>query len=503
MPMVPFTWSSVEEFLGRDEELAALERWWSDADRTPLSLYGRRRAGKSWLARRLAHGKPAVILVARRAATGELLDDFADRLEPVLGVRPALTNVADLFRVLYRTARSQELLVVIDEFPYLLSSTQVQADRELTSIAAVMEEERDDSRLKLLLCGSLVGQMEALLSERGPLHGRLRPLQLHPMAFPEARLFLAEHDPISQFERFAIAGGMPRYLGTLGGGASLREVVCERLLNTNASLFNEGRTILEQELREPKVYFSILRQLASGEKDSADLVGKLHLDANVLSKYLGVLADLRLVDRRLPVGAEPSSRGGHWHLRDPFFRSWFRYVFPFQDDLEGGLRPEVLFDLEVAPSLNDHVGEEFEAFCRRWTRSSMGVTKVGSWWGHALHRERQSKTRLTEEIDVVGLAGQKVTVLGEARWRTRPMGLDYLDEIERYKLPALRQSHLTVVENPTILLFSRGGYTDGLLDAASRRSDLVLVDVPTCLDELRREEESATEGGSSGGALAP
>ncbi len=483
MAIAPFEWSSVDEFLDRDNELAELERWWRNTDRTPLSLYGRRRCGKSWLFRRFAHGKPAVILVARRAATGEQLDDFADRLEPILGVRPALNNVADLFRVIYRAGRTQKLLVVIDEFPYLLATTEAQAERELTAIASVLEDERDGSRLNLMLCGSLVSQMEGLLAERGPLHGRLVSLQLQPVAFPEARLFLEGLDARSQFERFAVAGGMPRYLTTVGGKASLREALCERVFNPNGPLFNEGRAVLEQELREPRVYFSILRQLASGDKNSGDLVNPLNIEAKILSKYLNVLEEMRLVDRRLPVGAESKSRGGHWHLRDPFFRFWFRFVFPFQDDLENGLDPDVLFDLEVAPVLNDHVGTEFEDFCRRWARTTRAVTKVGSWWGPALHSERRKKTRLTEEIDIVGTAAGKIELIGEARWRNKCMGVDYLAEIETFKLPALRQSTLKMVDTPTILLFSRGGYTKGLVEAAAGREDLVLVDVASSLSE--------------------
>lgn len=190
-----YDWAAVADFVGRDAELGELDRWWKGSDPTPVSLYGRRRSGKSWLFRRFAHGKPAVILVARRTAPGTQLADFADRLEPVLGVRPDLSNLEDLFRIIYRAARKHRMLVVIDEFPYLLPTTEVEIDRELSAVAAVMEEERDQSRLKLILCGSLVSQMESLLAERGPLHGRLRPLQLQPLGFSEARAFPPDSSP--------------------------------------------------------------------------------------------------------------------------------------------------------------------------------------------------------------------------------------------------------------------------------------------------------------------
>src|SRR5205085_946476 len=174
---------------------------------------------------------------------------------------PALPDVPSLFRVLFRAARNRKLLAVIDEFPWLLPTTDAAAESELSAIQAVFEEERDASRLKLVLCGSLVAQMEALQGERSPLHGRLVPVQLQPMRYPDAARFVPQLDPLARFERFAIAGGMPRYLSALAGGRSLRDVVCRQVLDRNGPLWDEARVVIEQELREPKVYFSILAAL--------------------------------------------------------------------------------------------------------------------------------------------------------------------------------------------------------------------------------------------------
>lgn len=480
--LVPFfRWPSVGEFVDRTEDLAEMRRWWASRDPTPLSLFGRRRCGKSWLLRRFAHGLPAVILVARRTAPGAQLDDFARTLEPLLGVRPDLPDLPTLIRVLYRAAATHKILVVIDEFPYLLPTTEVETVRELTAIAAVMEEEREATRLKLVLCGSLVSQMESLLAERSPLHGRLRPMQLHPVAFPQARLFLPDLDEVRQFERFAMAGGMPRYLDALRGPGSLPDLLCDMFLNPRGALWDEGRAVLEQELREPKVYFAVLQSLATGDKDSTEIANAVRSDGSRVSKYLSVLTQLRLVERRTPAGAAPGSRNGHWHLRDPFLRFWFRFVFPFQDHLEAGLPSRSMFDTEVAPLLHDHIAPEFEDYCRRWTRATQPVTKVDPWWGPSVHAHRRAGTRSSEEIDIVATARGRVTAVGEVRWRSAAMGVSYLREVETYKLPALRQSDLTMARTPTLLLFSRGGYTPELVSEAGRRTDLLLVDVPAAL----------------------
>src|SRR5215472_3792886 len=221
------------EFAGRDEfrdrsaELAALDAWWDDdGDRFPLILYGRRRVGKSWLFRRFADGRPADVFVCDRRAESDQLWSFAGGLEERLGLRPRFDHTADFYRFLFRQARGERRLAVIDEFPELLRL----GGSPDSVLARVMEDELPASRLKLILCGSQVSTMEDLLTERQPMHGRGRRFLLAPLRFAQAREFLGDHPPADLVTRFALAGGMPLYLRRLGRPGTLRSVLCEDVL---------------------------------------------------------------------------------------------------------------------------------------------------------------------------------------------------------------------------------------------------------------------------------
>jgi hypothetical protein len=116
-----FEFGGRAEFLNRSDELTTLERWWDDpTDRFPMVLYGRRRIGKSWLFRRFAHGRPADVFVCDRLAEADQLWSFGGGLEERLGFRPDLPNVAAFYRFLFRQARDERRLAVIDEFPELI-----------------------------------------------------------------------------------------------------------------------------------------------------------------------------------------------------------------------------------------------------------------------------------------------------------------------------------------------------------------------------------------------
>ena len=112
------------------------------------------------------------------------------------------------------------------------------------------------------------------------------------------------------------------------------------------------------------------------------------------------------------------------------------------------------------------------------------ATRVGRWWGNSLNHLRRAGERTTEEIDVVGTTRQRVTLVGEAKWASRPLGERILHDLADYKIPALTQDGFKLASELTTVLFSRSGYSDGLRARAEDDDKLVLVDVDDMLSTL-------------------
>jgi AAA+ ATPase superfamily predicted ATPase len=475
-----FRWPLHDRFLNRQEELARLGQWWEADGQRLITLYGRRRVGKSWLFRAFAHGKPAIVLVAEAGAREPQLRQFADRLENPLGLRPEIASVPELFRVLFRLGAEKRTLVVIDEFPYLLPGAQRERREILSAIQAVIEEEQDSSRTKFILCGSQIGAMEKLMAEESPLHGRLQRLFVAPLGPDECVPFIKAESPRDWIERFSVGGGMPLYLDELGRGGALRQLLEEHVLHRLGGLFEEPPFVLQQELQRPAVYFSLLEEIASGPRALRDLATALGTPGTSLTEYLRTLQEMRIIERELPVTSPPNASGYRYRLTDGFFRFWFRFVRPFAGELEAGLKPADLWRTEVTPAFADHIAPTFEVLCRHWVRTRIAgrASQVGSWWGPALNELRANGERTTEEIDVVGLRRGRVSVIGECKWTTKPISVSVLAEIERFKLPALAQSGAKIAkEGPLIVLFSRSGFTKGLRTVVAKRDDLRLVEL--------------------------
>lgn len=483
MAISSYSWSAVDEFCNRVDDLATLESWWQSSEREPINLYGRRRVGKSWLFRRFAHGKPAVILVAQEETTpARAFQTFADQLETVLGHRPEIDGVGKLFTLLFRLAESEKILVVIDEFPYLLGASKAERRASLSAIQAVMEQERDHSLIKLILTGSAVTEMERLQQPKSPLYGRLRPLDVRPLSFLEATTLLSGAGPTENLVRYAVAGGMPRYLSVLGV-RDLRGAVVANVLDRRGGLFNEPLALLQNELRTPATYFSILETLSGGPRTRGDIAAETGMPTTELGFYLDTLQQMRLAESIAPAGSNKSERKTLWRCRDNFIRFWFRFVRPVQAELEAGADADGYYRTFVEPQLLSHTAPVFEGECLHWVRRDYTgqFREVAAWWGAALNVERRAKRRFTEEIDVVALDRKRVVVVAEAKWTRQKLAADVLADLLAYKLPAMEQAGFDISATQ-IVLASRSGFTKATTDLADRQGNVRLVTAAEVLE---------------------
>ena len=193
----------------------------------------------------------------------------------------------------------------------------------------------------------------------------------------------------------------------------------------NALLYDDVLFVLREELSEPRYYFSILSAVAQGNTTVGRIVNATGLDKGIVSKYLGVLQSLDIIERRVPVTEKnPSkSRQGSYALKDAFFRFWFRFVYPHADDVERGFTRQAMNTCRR--DFNTFVGSAFQNIAEDWTRNSFqhDYARVGGWWDKR------------EEIDVVALDDEsKKALIFEVKWRkinTMTEAKKLLSELER------------------------------------------------------------------------
>lgn len=456
-------------FIGREQELARLERAWQSDRAELIVVYGRRRVGKTTLLRTFCAGRLGTFWVASLSVEAVLRRSWTETLwqsrhpdQPDPGFtyhtwERAFQALAEL------AAPGERHVAVVDEFPYLVS-----ADPASPSVLQKVWDERlQHTRLMLILCGWHIGMMEReVMTYRAPLFGR-RTGQIHlrPLPLRDAAKFFKRYTPAEQIEAYAILGGTPAYLRQFDDREPLITNVVQHVLDPGGYLYAEPPLLLREELREPRNYFAILQAIAQGRTQLNEIAQATGLERQPVSRYLAILQDLQLVERRVPITAtQPDkSRKGIYRLREPFLRFWFRYVAAHVSALEAGL-VEPIARL-VTDDLACFVGPAFEDLCAAWVaeqgalgRLAFVPERIGGWWSPA------------GEVDVVAVGAAGV-LFGECKWTERPVGTNILDDLKRKGEPLARQLGQRDVR---YALFAKSGFTPGLRRRAANE-DIHLV----------------------------
>ena len=394
----------MSKFVDRNAELDFLRERYNSGKAELIILYGRRRIGKTYLLRKFLEEVGGVYLLAEENETN--LEDFSSRLagyfnDPFLRENP-IQNWGAFFT--YLAGKSGErLVVVIDEVQYL-----AKAERGfLSTLQKYWDLYLANTKIMLILCGSLVSFMEGILSAKSPIYGR----RTGAWKVDEIGFFdLLEFHPIdleTVIKVYGVFGGVPQYWADYNPEKDFWDNIRTLILSKGAKYYDEPKYLLKEELRDVSRYFSILRAIALGYTRFGQIADRARIETKSLGKYLNVLEEMGYIREERPiVGKERTV----YRIKDNFFNFWFRFVFPRRDEIEMG------FDVVggIKGEFNNYLGFIFEDIARQFlmTLNRAGklpfrFTKIGRWW----HKN--------EEIDLVALnETERMALFVEAKWKS-------------------------------------------------------------------------------------
>ena len=457
-------------FVNREQELQWLAERYGSGRAEFIVLTGRRRVGKTALLTEFAADRPGVYFLAYLDSADALLRSLSAALwEAEHGPQASPGSYGSwlgLFQAVGRLAAERRFVLILDEYPYLAG-----ANGHLASvIQKVWDERLQHSQIFLVLCSSYMSVMERdVLNRDAPLYGRrTAQLTLRPLAVGQTTAFLPACNAVELIEVYGVTGGMPAYLAQLRPDRSLWANLRRTAFDPSNILYNDGLTLLRDEMRNPRHYAAALRAIASGHHTLSAIAREAGVERSSLPAYLATLQGAGYLERRVPIGIVRTSRRrrGTWHIADPYVRFWGRYILPYTGAIEKG-RGGGLVEGVLRPTWEQFVAVTWEELARASVYDLAGhytpgfwPEAVGSWWDAA------------HQIDLVAVSyQQRIAWLGEARWRGEPMGLRDLEALQR-RARAWQGGetgwHLYYA------LFSRGGFAQALRRRADDDSDLLL-----------------------------
>ncbi|MDK2902009.1 MAG: uncharacterized protein PWR14_913 [Thermosediminibacterales bacterium] len=455
-------------FIGRKYELGTLNKLYNEDKFHFIVIYGRRRVGKTTLLTEFSKDKPSIFFVAEEYNDKIALDSFSDRILSYFGLGGLVSRFESwekAFLFLAEQAKDKRLVVVIDEFPYIVNSNK----RIPSLLQNLIDHYLKYTKLFLIICGSSVSFIEKeVLGYKSPLYGR-RTAQLivEPFNFFESRDFFPNYDFENQVIAYGVLGGIPQYLSNFDDTKDIYENIKTKILDKASYLYEEPKLLLKQEVREPALYNSIIEAIASGSSKLNEISTKVGVDTDKCSKYISTLINLKILEKITPVGLKEKSRKSIYKIKDNFFRFWYRFIFNNKALIEQGLVDEVI-EKKIKPFINNFIGTVYEEICIDYLKIlnknkalPFIFEKIGKWWGNNPYKKCE------EEIDIIALDEDNI-IFGECKWQDRKIDMAVLNVL-------IEKSALFSYRNKYYVLFSKRGFTGDVINFAEHHSKVFLI----------------------------
>ncbi len=325
-----FRYGGSMKFVNRRRELERLDRLFRSKSGGLAVIWGRRRVGKTRLLLHWVEKKKGVYFAADESSPSIQRKFFAIAIDQALpGFAAAeYPDWQSLFIRLAKDAIQKKWRrpIVIDELPYLISSTP-----ELSSILQkFIDHEAKKAKLFVILCGSSQRMMQgAALAESAPLYGRADELmKLQPIAVKYMKEALRIKLPKKAIEFYTIWGGIPRYWELVNKvGGNLLDVIDCLVLDPMGPLHEEPQRLLYEESPSAVHLKPILDAIGLGANRLSEVASRMGVAATTLGRSVERLIELELIYRELPYGEDLSnSKKTLYKIKDPFLRFWFHIV---------------------------------------------------------------------------------------------------------------------------------------------------------------------------------
>ncbi|MFH1638319.1 MAG: ATP-binding protein [Candidatus Woesearchaeota archaeon] len=403
----------IQQFMDRKEEIKNLESFYKRKGPQLFVIYGRRRVGKTELIKQFTKNKPHIYFLADTRKDEFNIRDLqqliALHFKDSLFEKANINSWYGLFEELGKKIGSKKIILVIDEFPYL-----IRANKAITSIfQKIIDEILSKTNIFLILCGSSISMMEnEVLAHKSPLYGRRSgQWKVEPLKFCYLKGFFPRYKIEELVKLYSITDSIPLYLLKFEPAKSSDYNIINRIFKKGEFLNQEVEFLLKEELREPGNYFMILKAIAHGNRKFGEIINNTEMDKTLVSKYIDTLIKLRIIAKEFPVTAKKEKvRDTLYLFEDNYFLFWFRFVYPFRYMIEEGKGESLL--KQVLPSFNQHVSFVFEKVCKEFLSSDkiapFEYAKIGRWW----HKH--------EEIDLVAFNdASRQIIFAECKWKNK------------------------------------------------------------------------------------
>jgi len=324
--------------IGREAEIAVLERLLQSKEPELLAIYGRRRVGKTFLIK--TYFKPHLIFSCSgqfNGKTPEQLINFTEQLNLFFPGNKTML-APDTWQKAFQRLRecidsrkdNKKKVVFFDELPWL-DNHKSGFLSSFSYFWNMYAAQRGD--ILVVICGSAASWIiNKVVNNKGGLHNRItQRIRLLPFTLKETENYL--HHRNIKLERYQLLqlymamGGVPAYLNAIERGKSTAQNIENICFSKDGALANEFDNLYAALFNSPERHIQVIQALAKKNKGltRSEILktGKL-LTGGGVTEVLNELTESGFVSKVYPYGKK--EKESLYHLTDEFSFFYFKFM---------------------------------------------------------------------------------------------------------------------------------------------------------------------------------
>lgn len=361
-------------FYGRETERKKLCTMFRSDGQMISLIYGRRRIGKSELIKQVLKETDikSIYYECKQTTEQNNVESLAELIGEIFDFpKPAFENMEALLRFLFKKSEKEPMIFVLDEYPYLRENS-----KGLDSVLqSVIDHYKDTSNMKLIVCGSYVDTMKALLEKQNPLYRRIDlTINLKPMDYYESAMFYSGFSEEDKVRLYSVFGGIPYYNRLIDAKKSVRENIIELIASSGARLENEVSMYLNSEIS--KITNEVFEALAKGFSRYKDILDQSNVSSGpALVDILDKLMRMDVVAKEAPINDENNRKKSGYFISDNLSLFYYKYIFRNMSRMNI-MDPDIFYDRYIADDFETkYIPKCFERICKQYLIRKEPITE--------------------------------------------------------------------------------------------------------------------------------
>ncbi|MBF0432893.1 MAG: AAA family ATPase [Fibrobacteria bacterium] len=439
-------------FIGREKEIALLQRknWRDQAEL--IVIYGRRRIGKTALVEEAYKDRICWKFEGLEGrSTRRQIRNFLFTIyqhtgnEAVIQKQNSIKTWQEALLLLDKEIGTGEYIIFFDEFQWMASMR--------TQLVSTFKWAWDNylqkhSNCKFVICGSISSFIVKKVLRSRALYGRIdTEINLKPFSLNETSAFFHGKRLAQEvLEIYMAVGGVPQYLKVFEPEKSVAQNLCSLAFEPNGYFSKEYHRLFISHFSSNEQYEKIVKFLALHGPQTRDALVKSLKTGNggTFSNLLNDLTMAEFIEKVYPIDKHVGGRTLLLRQYDEFLHFYFRLIFPNKTAIETNTIK--VYEQLTGPVYNQWRGYAFERLCRKHVKliakylEFSGISfSFGSWF-----RKNEA------QVDLLFKRADNVLTVCEMKYVERIKGVELIRTFEK-KLAALQSVYNLPVQKVLIL----------------------------------------------------